>query len=385
MSSSDIQQKLQDAIDNAQKNPLPDEDQKAGMDALTSKVNEPESNQQLLDEIKLLAQYSLEIEQAFDDINSIFRKIQLENTSPGLKEDVQYLSDTWTTHHDTYINLLWESRRVAGAGQGAADDFAVDFAKYLGDENVTLAEKKAEISAYISKLDADEANAANMSQGFSTLQKNVQLFQQDWEKIAAKYDLDDMNAQAQQIQEDIKALTVQLNQLASKIETLAKVMYGLTAIAAVSLGLGLISPAYWIGTLVAVLGIFADRALMLEAQSQYAQTEEEVNKKKEQFATLMADIAAVQELKAGLQDSARNFDVIIARLGVFASVWAMLRSDIQDISEKLEYANSSVTWALMHSRLNTASALYAALGQALRQYQISVNPDNKIFVSRNLS
>ncbi|KAI0069788.1 hypothetical protein K474DRAFT_1670680 [Panus rudis PR-1116 ss-1] len=99
----------------------------------------------------------------------------------------------------------------------------------------------------------------------------------------------------------------------------------------------------------------------------------------------MADIAAVQELKAGLENSQGNFDIIITRLGAFATVWATIRADIQAIEEKLEYAHNTGSWTLMHGRLNTAAKLYAALGKALRQYQISVNPDQKMFKARNLA
>ncbi|KAI0071461.1 hypothetical protein K474DRAFT_1668993 [Panus rudis PR-1116 ss-1] len=100
----------------------------------------------------------------------------------------------------------------------------------------------------------------------------------------------------------------------------------------------------------------------------------------------MADIAAVEKLKAGLDNSKANFYVIITRLGAFAHVWATIRADIQAVQEKLEYAYQTGSWFLMHSRLrlNTASKLYKALGDALHEYQISVNPDLEIFKVRNL-
>ncbi|KAI0080796.1 hypothetical protein K474DRAFT_1769049 [Panus rudis PR-1116 ss-1] len=384
MSTTDeIQQQLQDAIDNAKNNPLADSDQQTGMQTLTSKIKD--GNQDVLDEIKKLAQATFDIEQAFNDVSTIFRKIQLGNASQGLKDDVQSLTNKWNEHHNTYVQLLWDSRQVAGSAEAAADDFAGDFATFLGEVDVPIDEKKQEITNYINKLTADEKEAADMSQGFSDLQKNIGLFKQDWQKIVDSYSLDDMNAQAAQLEEDLKSLNETLNQLASKLETLTNVMIGLGVVAGASLALGFVCPFFWIATLVAVLAMFTDRTLMLSTQSAYDQTAAEIEDKKKQLATLMADMAAVQELRAGLEDSARSFDTIMTKLTVFANVWAMLRTDIQEIANELEFANSSATWLTMHDRLNTAAAMYSALGNALRQYQISVNPDNQVFVSRGFA
>ncbi|KAI0072346.1 hypothetical protein K474DRAFT_1667946 [Panus rudis PR-1116 ss-1] len=147
------------------------------------------------------------------------------------------------------------------------------------------------------------------------------------------------------------------------------------ATAAVTGALGFICPAFWIGTVISVVGLVVEGAILKETQDLYDSTESDLNDKKNQLRTVMADIAAVQELKAGLENSKGDFDTITTRLGAFASVWATLRADIQAIEKKLELAHSTGIWSLMHSRLNGAAALYVSLGKALRQYQVSVNPD----------
>ncbi|KAI0072342.1 hypothetical protein K474DRAFT_1667936 [Panus rudis PR-1116 ss-1] len=385
MSAEDVQKKLDEAIANANEHPLDDATQKKAMDELAGKV--ADSNDDIIEEIKALAQYTLDIEKAMGEIDDIFRKIQLGDVSAGLKEDVQYLRDTWSGHINTYVGLLWESRRVAGAAEGAANDFAGDFITFLGEESTPMDEKKKEISNYLEKLANDEKQATTMSQGFSNLQKAVQDFQKDWKTIVDKYDLDDMNEQATKLQGEIDTLTTTLASLGDKIQKLAIALGILAASAAITGALGFIFPLFWIGTVLSVLGAGVSAVLLKQTKDAYdpSETETELNEKKAELKRLMADIAAVQELKAGLENSQGNFDVIITRLGAFATVWATIRADIQAIEEKLEYAHNTGSWTLMKGRLNTAAKLYAALGKALRQYQISVNPDQKMFKARNLA
>ncbi|KAI0073969.1 hypothetical protein K474DRAFT_1710251 [Panus rudis PR-1116 ss-1] len=385
MSADDVKKQLDQAIANAEKHPLDEATQKVVMDKLSATVSTPASNQKLIDEINALAQFTLDIEEAMGGISDTFRKIELGDVSPALKADVQGLTETWTKHRETYVQLLWESRKVAGAAQGAADDFAGNFITFLGEESTPLDEKKKEIENTLEKLTRDEKQATAMSQGFSNLQKSIKDFQKDWATIVGKYNIDDMNDKAKQLQETIDKLTEELAELAAKIQKLAIALGVLSASAAITGALGFICPLFWIGTLVLALGAGVDAVLLKQAQDAYSETEGQLNQKKAELTTLLADIAAVQELKAGLENNKGNFDIIITRLGAFATVWATIRADMQAITEKLEYAHNTGSWTLMHSRLNTAAKLYAALGQALRHYQIAVNKDNEIFKSRPLN
>ncbi|KAI0080845.1 hypothetical protein K474DRAFT_101770 [Panus rudis PR-1116 ss-1] len=378
-----VQDELADAIANAQQNPLSDEQAKNAMDAISSQMED--NNDQLIDDIKALAGYCLEIEQAFEDVDAIFRKIQLTNVSQGLKDDVEYLRTKWGKHKTRYTELIWDSRKVAGAAQAAADDFATDFATFLGEEGVDINEKKQEIANYIAKLTEDEKVSADMSQGFTDLQKAVQAFQDDWGTIVGKYNLDDLNDEAQKIQAEIDALVVTLQGLESQMEQLAIALGILAVVATGTAILGFLCPAFWVGTILSVIGVGVSAGLLAKARQAYDDANNQLRDKRSQLSNVMADIAAVEQLKAGLENSKGNFDVIVLRLGAFAKVWATLRADIQAIEEKLEYAHSTNSWTLMKARLKTASALYAALGRALRQYQISVNSDNAIFQQAGLN
>ncbi|KAI0069789.1 hypothetical protein K474DRAFT_981523 [Panus rudis PR-1116 ss-1] len=230
MSADDVQKQLDEAIANAKEHPLDDATQKKAMDELAGKV--AGSNDDIIEEIKALAQYTLDIEKAMGEIDDIFRK--LGDVSAGLKEDVQYLRDTWSGHINTYVGLLWESRRVAGAAEGAANDFAGDFITFLGEESTPMDEKKKEIANYLEKLANDEKQATTMSQGFSNLQKAVQDFQKDWKTIVDKYDLDDMNEQATKLQGEIDTLTTTLARSVSYALTVMTPLYDDTSFVLVS-------------------------------------------------------------------------------------------------------------------------------------------------------
>lgn len=103
-----------------------------------------------------------------------------------------------------------------------------------------------------------------------------------------------------------------------------------------------------------------------------------------------ATLAAVKQLKAGLDASQNDFNVICSRLRAFAHVWATIRADVQAIEEKLDYASGTeskavsrsdffiviihlIVFQLFKARLNTAAKLYATLGKALYRYETVVN------------
>ncbi|KAI0072347.1 hypothetical protein K474DRAFT_409672 [Panus rudis PR-1116 ss-1] len=209
-SASEIQHQLDEAIANAKAHPLDDDAQQQVLDLLVAKLGDTDANAKLITEIQALGGYSLEIRTAMDHIDDIFRSIILENTSDVLKSDVQGLQNKWTEYTTKYTDLLWESRRVAGDAEAAANDFAGDFITFLSDESTSIATKKSEIAGYLTQLASDEPKAAAMSQGFSDLQLNITNFQQDWATVVKNHSLDDLNAQATQLQTDIDTLTTTL-------------------------------------------------------------------------------------------------------------------------------------------------------------------------------
>ncbi|KAH8105151.1 hypothetical protein BXZ70DRAFT_1061766 [Cristinia sonorae] len=86
-----------------------------------------------------------------------------------------------------------------------------------------------------------------------------------------------------------------------------------------------------------------------------------------------ATLAAVKQLKAGLDASQNDFNVICTRLRTFAHVWAIISADLRAIEEKLDYASGTESKTLFKARLNTTAKLYATLGKALYRYETVVN------------
>ncbi|KAI0072344.1 hypothetical protein K474DRAFT_1667942 [Panus rudis PR-1116 ss-1] len=219
----------------------------------------------------------------------------------------------------------------------------------------------------------------SMSQGFSDLQRAIQDFREDWVIVAAKYNLDAMNAESQKLQAEIDSLTATLASLNAKIRDLWIATGTLMGATGVTTVLGLIMPIFFLGNIVTFLAMGPSVILLKKTQDEYKVKECELDAKKAEHARLMARIAAVEQLKAGLESSEGNFETIIPRLGAFSTVWAAIRADVHAVELKLKLTTNAATWRMMHKRLRTSTALYMALAKALHQYQISVDPDNEIF------
>ncbi|TCD67846.1 hypothetical protein EIP91_011908 [Steccherinum ochraceum] len=360
---------LQNAINNPPN--LSDSQKKEALDKIATTVTTPVSEGELMAEIDALANAALEVDSSFDHISALFNKVKLSGVRPELVKDVNDLTNTWSTHHRTFTALVWKSREVAGTAQAAADDFAKDFITFLADDDVTLTEKKDEIKNYMEKLVRDEKAAEGMSQGFTDLKKNVDGFQTEWQRIIDKYKLDVIAKKIADLDKVIADLHVTLSDL--NIRNLAIALGVVGAATGISFALGFICPAFWIGTLFGVVGVGVTAVLLKKAVAERDDVEGQITRKEKERAVEQATLAAVKELKAGLDASQGDFNVICTRLGTFAKIWATIRADLQAIEEKLDFAHGTESKALFKSRLNTAAKLYAQLGKALRRYQVVVN------------
>ncbi|KAI0073899.1 hypothetical protein K474DRAFT_1700031 [Panus rudis PR-1116 ss-1] len=383
MSADDVLNELDAAIAHAKDHPLHETTQKEAMDALGDKVDNAKHD--VVHEIKALAQYTLDIEAAMHDIDDIFQKVTSGNASSQLKGEIESLRKTWSGHIETYVQLLWQSRSVAGDAEGAAMDFAGDFISFLDDESTPFSQKQAEIANYLAKLAEDEKRSREMSQGFSNLQQEIANFQKDWKTIIDKHNLDAMHKEVAELQKEIDKATKALATLREKIQLLSVALGIFTVAAGITGILGFICPLFWFDTVISIVGIGITASLLHKTQDTYNHTRADLQRNQAKLATLMADIEAVKQLKAGLKKSEGDFNTILTRIGAFAQVWATIHADVQAIEEKLEYAHRSGSWKLMHSRLKTAAKLYTTLGHALHQYQVSVNPDLEVFKGRNLA
>ncbi|KAH8105147.1 hypothetical protein BXZ70DRAFT_1061763 [Cristinia sonorae] len=209
---------LEDAIQNPVD--LTNEQKTDALNTISDEVSKPGAEQDLIHEIDALAGAALEVDGSFDNIMALFRKIKTSGARPDLIKDVDSLMSTWSKHHHTFTGLLWESREVAGKARGAADDFSKDFITFLGDDDVSIAEKKEEIVSYMNKLERDKESSQEMSQGFTDLEKDIQAFQVEWKRIIDKYKLDAISARIAELDEIIANLEVTLIDLNDKVHNL---------------------------------------------------------------------------------------------------------------------------------------------------------------------
>ncbi|TCD67844.1 hypothetical protein EIP91_011906 [Steccherinum ochraceum] len=377
----EIHNELQAVIDNPPA--LGDTAQTNVINTLTADLSSPEAEKTLKDEMAALAGAAFEVDGSFNRIMKMFEKVETAGASPELIRDVRTLTSTWDGHHMRFTQLVWRSREVAGKAMAAADDFCRDFVPYLAADDVPLAEKKKEIDHYMAELERDEKASQDMSQGFTDLQKNVDAFQTEWRRVVQKYNLDAMNRRIDELNTLVKNLETTLSDLNKKIKDLTVAIKAMSAVSGILGFLSFICPIFLIGGLIGVSSVAVARSLKAKAENERNKVTGDIARNKAERAQIQATLKAVQQLKAGLDGSQMDFNIISAKLGTFAHVWAVIRADIQAIKEKLDYASGTDSKALFKARMNNATKLYASLAIALREYQNLVTNDHPMFMKLN--
>ncbi|TCD61892.1 hypothetical protein EIP91_007796 [Steccherinum ochraceum] len=368
---------LQDAIDNAPT--LSDEEQIRALEELTDDFNSPQSQRTLEDEVRGLTGATQAINAAFINITDLFRSIIRTGGQPGFISDVNGLLTTWMRHHRRFIDLNWQSREVAGRAMTAADDFAQHFLDFLGDETVPVADRAAEIGRYIEVLDRDSAASQGMAQGFIDLERDIKYFKVEWDAVVRRYNINDLNRQIAELDVIIKNLEATLVDLDRKIRDLT---IALSVTSAVTGVLGFLSAVWPLFSFAAAVGI-AGIALTTELRNRAIREREEVvddlARNNARRTQLQNTVAALQQLKAGLEGSDYQFEVLSSKLVRFSQVWTIIRADVIQIQSAMRLAESTGDHRLFRSRINNAQALYASLAKSLRLYQITFRSDDPMF------
>ncbi|TCD65748.1 hypothetical protein EIP91_002232 [Steccherinum ochraceum] len=337
----------------------------------------------LLDEIKSMSGAATSVDNSFGDVAKLFLNVRNGLSSPAVKADMAKLETRWNTHHQTYKSLLWQSRAVAGKAQAAADDFTRDFVGFLGDDNESMKDKKNEIRSYLEVLEKDGKASETMAQGFADLRTGIISLVEDWKGLVVKYKIDALSARVENLKQEIDQLSRALVDLDLKIAALTaklNVSYGFNGAVGV---LGIIAPWWCFGILIQAILNLPLRVDIAKAQKERGDVDARYRNKLLEYQRTLPELIQVQELQGTLKQSNSNIDNIISKIAGFAKVWAMIRTDLQAIAEKLDYVVGTESERLFKSRLNSTAKLYAMLGKALYQYQIVITADHPAFVNMN--
>ncbi|TCD61891.1 hypothetical protein EIP91_007795 [Steccherinum ochraceum] len=368
---------LQAAIDNAPS--LSGEEQIKALQELTDDLNSPQAQTTLEDEVRGLSGETIQVNIAFIRVTDLFRSILRAGGQPAFVTDVDGLLTTWIRHHLRFIDLVGRSREVASRAATTADDFAQRFLDFLGDDTVPVAVRAAEIGRYIEVLDRDGAASQEMAQGFIDLERDIKYFKVEWGAVVRKYNINDLNRQIADLDVIIKNLEATLVDLDRKIKDLT---IALSVTGAVTGVLGFSSAVWPLFSFAAAIGV-ASMAMTRDLRNRTIREREEVandlTRNKARRAQLQNTIAALQQLKAGLESADHQFEVFSSKLGQFAQVWTIIRADVIQIRSAMHLAESTGDHRLFRSRINNAQALYSSLAKSLRLYQTTFRSDDPMF------
>jgi len=339
------------------------------MENLRRQASSPEANAALIREINGLGHSAVSLHKAFLNVELYLRGIINDKIPTDFKQDVQNLLTTWQSYRQTFSDLLWTSRDVAGKVQAAAEDFSVDFFPFLADDETPLSDKKQEISVYMEKLKKNEESSKEMSSGFSVLGDNISKFIQDWRMTVGKYDTNGLSSKIQDFNNSINSLEAEISGLNQKIADLSKSPSGFFS-------------RIW-GFICRVFScIFGSESNdTVNARNRCLV---DVARERAERDSAIAHLQGIQKLHAGLETCQTDFTEICSKLGQFSTVWAAVRRDIQAIEEKLDFASTSASRRLLQKRLQTTAVLYQALGKAMSHYQIAVSEDHEAYRNRNV-
>ncbi|KAI6102843.1 hypothetical protein F5141DRAFT_1133036 [Pisolithus sp. B1] len=305
------------------------------------------------------------MEICFKNVADGLRKAQAQGTQTQ-KKQLQGYADKWAVHHKEYVQLLWESRHIAGHARVTANDFAGDFLSLMDSTDITLAEKKAEISAY--RKDEDAKKSSDLSQRFDHLRLAVENFETDVKEflgIGRKLEAE--------LQEAVKKVADVKREISRFFSWSIGISLGTAGIGLGAIALGVLCPTLGlflsgIGTVSALKGANAYRQRK-ENQGKLADLE----KQKAQLEKPTGSLEGMRKIHAILNPLKSDIDLIKDKLVVFGQIWQMIHTDLNAVEKGLELATNSAGVTLFRRRLRTTSKAYALLADALYQYQTNVH------------
>ncbi|KAI6099992.1 hypothetical protein EDD16DRAFT_453904 [Pisolithus croceorrhizus] len=333
-------------------------------------LDSPESKYELRKAVQDLGDSAYSIEICFRNVADGLREAQAQGTQTQKKQLKGY-ADKWAVHHKEYVQLLCESRRIAGNARVIANDFSGDFLSLMDTTDITLAEKKAEISAYRKQLDEDAKKSSDLSRRFDHLRMTVENFETDVKEflgIGRKLEAE--------LQEAVKKVA-EVKKEISRLDTILSWSIGIS-LGTAGIGLGAIA----LGVLCPALGLFLNgigTASALKGANAYRQRKEkrgklaDLEKQKAQLEKPTGNLEGMRKIHAILNPLKSDIDLIKDKLVVFGQIWQMIHTDLNAVEKGLELATNSAGVTLFKRRLRTTSKAYTLLVDALYQYETNVH------------
>ncbi|KAI6000045.1 hypothetical protein EDD15DRAFT_2362628 [Pisolithus albus] len=320
-------------------------------------LESPESRSALRKAVQDLGDSAYSIDICFNSVADGLRKAQVQGTQAQRKTLREY-ADSWAE----YVDLLWVSRRIAGHARVIANDFAGDFLGLMEATDLTLEEKKAEISAYRKQLDEDAKKSSDLSRRFGSLRRAVGNFESEvTEFLRAGYALE---AELQATLREVAEIKQKISQLDAILLRSIRISLGTAGIALGAIALGVLCPPLWfipigVGAVSARKGVKANHTGKLaELEKRQAQLEEQTR-----------GLNGMHKIQTILGPLKSDMELIKDKLAVFGHIWQLIHVDLNAVEKDLELATNTARAALFKRRLQRTSKAYALLADALYQYE----------------
>ncbi|KAI6020526.1 hypothetical protein EDC04DRAFT_2735626 [Pisolithus marmoratus] len=312
--------------------------------------------------------YSIEI--CFNNVTDGLRKAVAKGTQAQRKK-LQGYANNWAAHHKEYIRLLWESRRIAGHVRVIANDFAGDFLGLMDATDITLGEKKAEISAYRKQLDEDAKKSLDLSQGFENLRRAVENFGKD---VAEFLDTNrGLEAALEEAVRKVAEIKQEISRLDKTFFWSVIVSLGAAGVTAGTIALSLLCTPLCIfpigiGAVCAWKGVNAYREYQ-KKQEKLA----ELEKQKMELEEKRRCLEGLHKIHAIVDPLKSDIGLIRDKLAVFGQIWQLIHADLNAVEKGLELATNSAGAAMFKRRLQTTHKTYVLLAEALYQYETNAH------------
>ncbi|KAI6042393.1 hypothetical protein EDC04DRAFT_2660273 [Pisolithus marmoratus] len=309
--------------------------------------------------------YSIEI--CFNNVTDGLRKAVAKGTQAQQKK-LQGYANNWTAHHKEYIRLLWESRRIAGHARVIANDFAGDFLGLMDASDITLGEKKAEISAYRKQLDEDAKKSLDLSQGFENLCRVVENFGKD----VAEF-LDTNRGLEAALEEAVRKVAEIKQEISRFIFRSAIVSLGEAGVVAGTIALSLLcTPLCIFSIAIGAAGVWKG----MNAYREYRKKQEklaELEKQQMELEEKHRCLEGMHKIHAIVDPLRSDIRLIKDKLAVFGQIWQLIHADLNAVEKGLELATNSAGAAMFKRRLQTTRKTYVLLAEALYQYETNAH------------
>jgi len=347
-------------------------------------TEDPPGNIMVLDDIKvtLLGSYaSTLLQEEMKKLGSSVRSVQ-----KGL--DIRISSSTGTflmfhlqapsiqradlkarllTFYEEYLEIVWESRRIAGNARTAAKDFAGDFIDMIRNKAHSYEVKKKEIAEYRKLLEKGIDDTTNLLRSFKKLHTDVVQFGQDFHIprhtckdlwMDLMYDIDETNESLEK--EKMLAIDGTAKGLDPQFVT-----GGLIAI-------GALCPLLWLKCVV-LLGQDAARAD--KHWQQYQRLSHRRNRQQAELKRYNERHETARSIRVTFAFASLQYEMglVLEKFANLERIWQFICSDLDAIKHNLEPESSAKDNDHFQRRIQMVCPAYRILADALRIYETHVD------------